>query len=112
MSEQNSEERLQAENERLRARVLELEQALGLAQKGAAGFAGYIVRTKNANYNGNTAGVQFRNGVGFIPMVEGADRKARQLRDDFHYQVEQVDDWKQTAEAASLSGRMVEAMGR
>lgn len=59
------------------------------------GLSGWLVVAPNPAYNGITCGYQFRNGKAFIAKVDGVDFTAviRQLRGDFGYQVQEVDNY-------------------
>lgn len=50
---------------------------------------GYLISTPNKGYNGNTAGVAFKNGQAFLPASDQRSaRMAQMFEADFHYQVE------------------------
>lgn len=87
-------EKLLDEIEKLRKENADLEkklEALRAKSKGAGGgIKGFIVRTP-AKYNGEFAGVVFRNGEAFIPHTRA--ELAKELANDFGYEVEAVEDY-------------------
>lgn len=86
-------EKLLDEIEKLRKENADLEkklEAMRAKSKGAGGMKGFIVRTP-AKYNGEFAGVIFRNGEAFIPHSRA--ELAKELAEDFGYEVEAVEDY-------------------
>lgn len=88
---QPTKEELQAEVDRLTSVVKDLEEQLAArdAVARSSGEPGWLITCRNPQYNGNTAGVEFRNGRAFIPQGKpGAARLVNTLATDFGYQVQ------------------------
>lgn len=56
------------------------------------GMTGWLIKTPNANYNGNTMGFRFRAGKAFVSDTNtDAEAIAKRMAADFGYEVERVD---------------------
>lgn len=100
-------EALREENELLRNQIASLTNQ---AKPQATGRGGWVVTTKNPQYEGRTAGVMFRGGRAFIPDGDGAAGKANALKVDFGYQVEYVEDWQGLPEAPELQRSFIDVL--
>lgn len=79
---------LLAENDELRQKLALAEAANKLVADVAPGTSGWIVETDNPEYNGNTIGVVFIGGRGFIPVSHpNAEFLLRELEHEFHYRI-------------------------
>lgn len=81
-----------------------------LEKKGA--MPGWMITTPNLFYNGKTAGIQFKNGRGFIAgRDEKAEKKAKLLCDDFGYERRFVEDFLSDADMAEeVGGSLVQVL--
>jgi hypothetical protein len=109
-SELSEVERLQLRVEQLEAEKAELLTQVQALSSAGGGFAAYIIRTPSKTYTGVTAGLQFRDGVAVLPVSKNAEEITWKMRHDFGYQVDLVDDWRETPEAAGLHMAMVDVM--
>jgi hypothetical protein len=96
-----------AQQNELIQRLTEQNQAQAAA---APGFGAYLIYSPVPTYSGKTAGVQFRNGLAMLPMVEGSAEKAQVLRDEFHYRVVETDDWRTSPVAGELTNRLADML--
>lgn len=81
-------------------RIAELEAELAkLKELTPPGMSGYLVKTGNRQYSGETFGVQFRAGQAFIADGDNSEHIAGQMRDDFGYDVQRVEDWRQISKS-------------
>ena len=86
------------------------QQKTELEKKGA--MPGWMITTPNLFYNGKTAGIQFKNGRGFIAgRDEKAEKKAKLLCDDFGYERRFVEDFLSDADMAEeVGGSLVQVL--
>lgn len=90
---------IEAENEALQERIKELEemnqrQAALLSAVADEEGGGWVITTRNARYNGVTAGVAFAMGRAFIPDGNEPDKArftAKMLIQDFGYNGEHLE---------------------
>ena len=90
----------------------EIASLKGQISPTSEGRGGWLVTTPNGAYNGETAGVMFRNGRAFIPDGPEAAREAQQLKADFGYLVEHVDDWREVPAAPQIKRNFVDSLLR
>jgi len=101
ISESKASETPEQKIARLEATVAQQKEQL--EKKGA--MPGWLVITPNLFYNGKTAGIQFKNGRGFIAgNDEKAEKKAKLLCDDFGYERRFVEDFLNDADMAEEVG--------
>lgn len=81
---------LEAENKQLKDEIKKLK-----ADK-STGLAGWIVKSQNPKYTGETNGIQFRRGKAFVPDMPGMDHIVNVLVGDFGYTAERVEDLAMT----------------
>lgn len=92
----------------------EYEALLKLKEKKAPaqGLPGFVVTTPNARFSGETAGVYFRDGRGFVPDGEGAEALAQSLVSDFGYAVEHVQDWREAVSGKAMRRSMIDIISQ
>lgn len=62
---------------------------------------GWFVQTPSKKFNGSTKGIYFRAGKAFIPADHPmGEALAKDLKNDFGYEVQEVEDWRNLPEDA------------
>ena len=94
-------------------KIAELEaEVKRLKEMTPPGLAGWLVKTPNHQYSGQTLGIYFRSGQAFIPDGEDAERIASQMGNDLGYSVTRVEDWRQVplADTDQVKASMIDVL--
>jgi hypothetical protein len=71
-------------------------------------LSGWVVNTPNPRFSERTCGVQFRNGVAFVPNIKGMDEVLKVMTNDFGYTARFVDNWQENPISADVKTSIVD----
>lgn len=104
---------LQQEVARLTKALDEADKRMNEALNGVNALPGWVLKARNPNYSGVTAGFQFRKGVALVAEQEGMEQKIKTVCSDFGVTAEKVADLRSKVQFGNTEAakQMIDIIG-